>query len=95
MRSYKAQTYSIGDTSEISGASIKQIRSWESRGYIPKADRIQYGVRAYRRFSLKQVEMISRIKCFLDEGYTLPAATEKAKTNNLQHRKKSGPGGIE
>jgi len=90
----KHPTYSIGDTSKMSGASIKQVRNWETRGYIPTAERIVSGDRAYRRFSLKQVEMISRIKCFLDEGYTLPAATEKAKTDNLQHRKESRPGGI-
>ena len=86
--------YSIGDTAKISGASQKQIRNWEAKGHIPKADRIVYGDRAYRRFSLKQVELISKIKGFLDEGYTLPAAAEKAKTENLQPRKESRPGGI-
>ena len=70
--------YSIGDTSKMTGATKKQIRRWEAKGYIPKADRVQYGDRAYRRFSLKQVELISRIKNLLDEGYTLPAAAEKA-----------------
>jgi len=89
----KHPTYSIGNASTMTGASIKQIRNWESRGYIPKADCIQHGDRAYRRFSLKQVELISRIKSFLDEGYTLLAAAEKAKTNNLQTRKESTPGG--
>ena len=87
--------YSIGDTSKISGASRKQIRNWEARGHIPKADRVQYGDRAYRRFNLKQVELISKIKKLLDEGYTLPAAAEKAKIENLQHRKESRPGGFE
>ena len=93
MTSYTAQTYSIGSVSKIAGASDKQIRNWEAKGYIPKADRVVYGDRAYRRFSLKQVELISRIKGFLDEGYTLPAAAEKAKTMNLQPRKESTPGG--
>ena len=83
--------YSIGDTAKISGATKKQIRNWEASGHIPKADRVQYGDRAYRRFSLKQVELISKIKGFLDEGYTLPAAAEKAKTSNLQQRKESRP----
>ena len=93
MISNKVQTYSIGDTAKISRASKKQIRNWEDRGYIPKADRVVSGDRAYRRFNLKQVELISRIKCFLDEGFTLPAAAEKAKTSNLQPRKVSMPGG--
>ena len=85
--------YSIGDTSNMYGATKKQIRNWEASGHIPKADRVQYGDRAYRRFNLKQVELISRIKNLLDEGYTLPAAAEKAKTENLQPRKESTPGG--
>ena len=92
MISNKVQTYSIGDTSKLTRASMKQIRNWEAKGYIPKADRVVSGDRAYRRFSLKQVELISRIKDLLDEGYTLPAAAEKAKTSNLQTRKESMPG---
>ena len=89
----KKINYSIGDTSRKSKASKKQIRNWEAKGYIPTADRVVSGDRAYRRFSLKQVEMITRIKDFLEEGYTLSAAAEKARTSNLKQRKKSTPGG--
>ena len=57
------------------GRCIDRFDSTEPKyGYnqnIPKADRVQYGDRAYRRFSLKQVELISKIKDLLDEGYTL------------------------
>ena len=60
----KDMTYSIGDASKMSGASQKQIRNWEAKGYIPTADRVVSGDRAYRRFSRKQVEMIARIKDF-------------------------------
>ena len=88
----KKINFSIGDTAKMTGATQKQIRNWEAKGYIPKADRIVCGDRAYRRFSSKQVEMISRIKDFLDEGYTLSAAAVKAKTSNLKQRKESTPG---
>ena len=88
----KNQNYSIGDTAQMSCATQKQIRNWEAKGYIPTADRVVSGDRAYRRFSLKQLEMISRIKDFLDEGYTLSAAAEKARTSNLNQRKESTPG---
>ena len=74
------QTYSIGDTSKMTGATQKQIRNWEARGYIHTAERVVSGNRAYRRFSLKQVELISRIKGFLDEGYALPTAAEKSQS---------------
>ena len=76
------QTYSIGNVAKMTGATKKQIRNWEAKGYIPKADRIACGDRAYRRFSLKQVELISKIKDYLDEGYALPAAAEKAAGKN-------------
>jgi DNA-binding transcriptional MerR regulator len=74
----KLQTYSIGDTAKITGATQKQIRHWEIKGYIPTADRVVCGERAYRRFTLEQVELISKIKAFLDEGYNLSAAAKKA-----------------
>ena len=94
MRKYQAQTYSIGNVAKMTGATKKQIRNWETSGHIPKADRIQYGDRAYRRFSLKEVELISKIRELRDEGYTVAAAAEKAKTETLQSRKESRPGGI-
>ena len=77
MTSHKAQTFSIGDTAKMTGATQKQIRHWEAKGYIPEADRVVSGVRAYRRFTLGQVETISRIKEFLNEGFTLLAAAQK------------------
>jgi DNA-binding transcriptional MerR regulator len=88
----KKTTYSIGDTAKKSCATKKQIRSWEAKGYFPTAERVVSGDRAYRRFSLKQVEMITRIKDFLDEGYTLSAAAEKAKTNNFNERNETTTG---
>jgi DNA-binding transcriptional MerR regulator len=80
----KKKTYSIGDASKMSGASRKQIRSWEARGYIPKADRSVSGDCAYRRFTLEQVDTISRIANFLEEGDTLSAA-EKARNIKQGH----------
>ena len=78
----KKKTYSIGDASKMSGASRKQIRSWKARGYIPKAERSVSGDRAYRRFTLGQLDTISRIENFLEEGYTLSAAAEKARNTS-------------
>jgi DNA-binding transcriptional MerR regulator len=71
-------TFSIGDTSRLSGASKKQIRNWEAAGYIPKAERVVCGDRAYRRFTREQIEIIRTIKGYLDEGFTLRAAAKKA-----------------
>jgi len=71
--------YSIGDTAKIAGVSQKQIRNWEAKNYIKSADRVVSGNRAYRRFTLAQVETISRIKDYLEQGYTLAVSVKKAK----------------
>ena len=73
------KTFSIGEVESLTGVSQKKIRFWEAKGYIPVADRIVYGERSYRRFSLKQVELISLIKTYRDEGLTLSAAAKKGK----------------
>lgn len=82
----KHPTYSIGDTAKITGASQKQIRNWEVKNYIPTAERVVSGDRAYRRFTLNQVELISKIKALLDEGYNLSTAAEKATANFAQNK---------
>ena len=78
MNQPKKNTFSIGDTAKMTGATQKQIRNWEANGYIPLADRVVCGERAYRRFTQAQVETIRKIKDYLDEGYTLVAAAQKA-----------------
>ena len=71
--------FSIGDTARMTGVTRKQIRNWEARGYISEADRVVCGERAYRYFSLDQIEIITKIKRYLDQGYTLAHASKMAK----------------
>jgi len=71
--------FSIGDTARMTGVTQKQIRNWEYRGYIPEAMRVVCGERAYRYFSLDQIEIITKIKGYLDQGYTLAHASKMAK----------------
>ena len=78
MENYQSKKFSIGDAAKITGASHKQIRLWEERGYIPKAMRIICGKRAYRYFSNEDIRTIKTIKQYLDEGFTLKAAAKKA-----------------
>jgi DNA-binding transcriptional MerR regulator len=76
----KEKTYSIGDAAEMIGVTQRQLRNWEEQDYISKLDRIICGDRHYRRFSLKDIELARVIKKYLDEGFTLPVAAEKAKS---------------
>ena len=71
--------FSIGDTARMTGVTQKQIRNWEARGYIPTAMRVVCGDMAYRYFSLDQIEIITRIKGYLDQGYTLAHASKMAR----------------
>ena len=72
-------TYSIGDAAKMTGVTQKQIRNWEARGYIPEAYRVVCGKRSYRYFSLDQIEIITKIKGYLDQGYTLAHASKMAR----------------
>jgi DNA-binding transcriptional MerR regulator len=87
MENIRKKTFSIGDTAKLCGASQKQLRNWEARGYIPAATRVVCGERAYRHFTEKQVKQIQAIKRLMDEGYALPFASRMA-------RKSSGKEGL-
>ncbi len=71
--------FSIGTTSRMAGVTQKQIRHWEARGYIPEANRVVCGERAYRYFTAEQIEIIREIKSYLDQGYTLVHASKMAR----------------
>ena len=77
MQILRNQTYSIGDASRITGVSQRKLRSWEGK-HIPKPERIVCGDRAYRRYTQTQINFISRIKEYQDQGFTLSAAAKKA-----------------
>ena len=71
------KTYSIGDAEKMTGVSQRMLRAWEGK-HIPFPERIVCGDRAYRRYSQSEIRLISRIKFYRDEGYTLPMAVQKA-----------------
>jgi len=74
------KTYSIGDAEKMTGVSQRMLRAWEGK-HIPFPDRIVCGDRAYRRYSQSEIKLISRIKFYRDEGFTLPASVKKAETD--------------
>ena len=71
------KTYSIGDASRITSVSQRKLRSWVGK-HIPKPERIVCGDRAYRRYTQAQINLISKIKEYQDQGFTLSAAAKKA-----------------
>jgi DNA-binding transcriptional MerR regulator len=78
MTDFKSKKYSIGQAAVLCGITTKQLRNWEERQYLPKATRIQCGLRSYRYFSESDLEIVRKIKKYLDAGFTLSAAAKKA-----------------
>ncbi|MEK0399320.1 MerR family transcriptional regulator [Tetragenococcus halophilus] len=69
---------SISELSKMSGTSPRQLRYWEEKGLITsivKED--QSSPRNYRLLTVIKVELIQD---FLNEGFTLKTANEKATT---------------
>ena len=82
MQSSKDKTFSIGDASRITNVSQRKLRAWEGK-HIPQPDRIVCGDRAYRRYTQAQINLITQIKKYQDQGFTLAAAAQKAKERGV------------
>ena len=79
MEELRTSHCSIGDAARICGVTVKQIRHWEEKNYIPAPERVICGKRGYREFDEADMELITCIKSYLDEGYNLSIAARKAK----------------
>lgn len=64
----------ISELSKMTDVSPRQLRYWEEKGYIESIQQ-ENSNRKYRLPIVLKVELIKR---FLDEGYTLTTAVEKA-----------------
>jgi predicted transcriptional regulator len=78
MEKMRNKTYSIGEAARICGVTEKQIRHWEEKGHMPSLQRVICGKRSYRQFGEPELNLIRRIKKFLDDGFTLASAAKKA-----------------
>jgi len=82
--SIKRQTVSIGEAARLCGVTVKQIRHWQDREYIPEPQRVVCGERAYRQFMNEDLQIIKKIKRYLDAGFRLNSAAEKAAADILE-----------
>jgi MerR family transcriptional regulator, copper efflux regulator len=83
MSNKEQQLYSIGQAAKNCGVTEKQIRHWEDKGHIPESRRVFCGERSYRQYTEDDFDLISRIKKYLDEGFTLLTAAKKARIEIL------------
>jgi DNA-binding transcriptional MerR regulator len=79
MNNLKNKPVSIGEAAKLTGVSLKQIRFWDEKGYIPSPERVKSGARSFRYFNERDLEILARIKSYLDAGYTIQAAASKTK----------------
>jgi len=84
MSDKESKKFSIGRAAALCGCTTKQIRNWENQGYIDRAFRVQSGERAFRYFSESDMEVIKKIQFFLDQGFRLPVAAQKAREEILK-----------
>jgi len=73
------KTFSIGDAARFAGVTARQLRNWEDCGYLGEVCRVVCGQRAYRRFNLKQVQLIEKIQEHINQGFTLKMSAQKAR----------------
>ena len=68
----------IGEAARQYGITVKQLRTWTDHGLVGSPQYVACGQRRYRIYHDNHMERIKLITQFLDEGYTLKAAAEKA-----------------
>lgn len=73
--------FGIGQVQQITGVSGRQLRYWESQGYIQSLSQKKGTAREYSMHTLFFIFHVTR---FLKDGFTLQAAVDKAKQFDRQ-----------
>ena len=68
---------SIGVAAKMSNTTVKMLRYWEEKGFI-SPERVYSGSRGYRFYHPEDLEKITKIKSYIDQGYTLQASAQMA-----------------
>lgn len=71
----------IGEVSNITGVSARQLRYWESKGIISS---IGDNAGTNRKYDYTNIEKIILIKDFLDQGFTLEASAKRLEERILR-----------
>ena len=68
---------SIGTAAAATNTTVKMLRYWQEKGYI-NPERVYSGSRGFRWYYPEDLEKITKIKNYVDMGYTLQAAAQMA-----------------
>ena len=69
--------FTPAEVKDLVGISARRLYYWELRGAV-KPKLVKLGSREFRRYSQKNVEKLKQIMKYLDEGFILDKAFEKA-----------------
>ena len=75
----ETKTFSISEVSQMTGVSKNRIREWHEKGLLPEVQMISVGSRLHRRFTHADTELIKRIREYLEQGYVLTFAAQRAR----------------
>jgi len=78
-------TYSIGETSAMTGISQRQLRRWEGK-YIPEPIRMSVSGRMFRRYTADDLSLLKKIQKNLEKGFTLSAAAKNAAAASITQK---------
>lgn len=70
---------SSADVTRQLNISLRQLYYWELKGIV-KPRLISMGSREFKRYSVQDFEILKQVKDFLDQGYTLTGAFQRAQT---------------
>ena len=79
MNQQSHETYSISQVSERTGVTENRIRDWHEKGFLTEVQQISVGSRLHRRFTERDIQMITKINEYQIQGFILKVAVEKAK----------------
>jgi len=79
MNQQSEETFSISQVSEKTGVTENRIRDWHEKGFLAEVQQISVGSRLHRRFTEKDIQMITKINEYQIQGFVLNVAVEKAK----------------
>ena len=79
MESFDGQFYGSVQAAKRAGISLRQLYHWVDVLHVVRPKVQRFGLRQFRRFTSNDLELLSKVRDFLERGYTLRAAVEMVK----------------
>jgi len=77
------KTYTSGEVTEIVGISSRQLYYWELKGFI-KPEEISLGSRRFKKYYMKDIFLLRKVKEYLELGFTLEAIFRKVEPMQIE-----------